>query len=143
MRRGALAGILAAALAICAAVQPAAARIIQAGSVLPPGQSGFVSIPGVANGSGSSHLNDQTDTFVHFGFKPDMFDPPGAEEDPKDGVKITRDQYGVPDATGATHEAVWWGAGDARAQDRRFQMKLFRRAAPGRLSEILGKDSLP
>src|SRR3954451_3170253 len=143
MRRGARAGILAAALVTCVAVQPAAARIIQAGSVLPPGQSGFVSIPGVANGTGSSHLNDQTDTFVHFGFKPDMFNPPGAEEDPKDGVKITRDQYGVPDVTGATNEDVWWGAGYAMAQDRLFQMELFRRAATGRLSEILGKDYLP
>src|SRR3954465_10182302 len=143
MRRGARAGILAAALATCVAVQPAAARVIQAGSVLPPGQSGFVSLPGVANGTGSSHLNDQTDMFVHFGFKPDMFNPPGAEEDPKDGVKITRDAYGVPDVTGATNDDVWWGAGYAMAQDRLFQMELFRRAATGRLSEILGKDYLP
>src|SRR3954453_5017048 len=142
MRRGARAGILAAALVTCVAVQPAAAHIIQAGSVLPPGQSGFVSIPGVADGTGSPHLNDQTDLFVHFELKPATFNLPGPEEDPKAGVKIVRDQYGVPDVTGATNEDVWWGAGYAMAQDRLFQLEIFRRAATGRLSEILGTDYL-
>jgi penicillin amidase len=140
MRRGALAGILAAALA-CA--PPAAARIIQAGSVLPPGQSGFVSFTGLADGTGSPHLNDQTGLFVSFGLKPDMLNGPGQAEDPKDGVHIVRDAYGVPDVTGRTDEDAWWGAGYAIAQDRLFQLELFRRAATGRLSEILGRDYLP
>src|SRR3954452_12431108 len=141
MKRGLVAGILAAALA-CAVAAPAGARIIQAGSVLPPGQSGFVSIPGVADGTGSPHLNDQTDLFVHFQMKPATFRLPGEEEDPKAGVKIVRDQYGVPDVTGATNEDVWWGAGYAMSQDRLFQLEIFRRAATGRLSEILGTDYL-
>src|SRR5207244_10051061 len=114
MWRGALGGILAAALA-CAPT--AAARVIRAGSVLPPGQSGYVALTGLADGTGSPHLNDQTDLFVHFDLKPATFNPPGQEEDPRDGVKIVRDRYGVPDVTGRTNEDVWWGAGYAMAQD--------------------------
>src|SRR3954453_14276253 len=140
MRRGLTAGILAAALA-CA--PSAAARVIQAGSATPPGQSGFVSLTGLADGTGSPHLNDQTDLFVHFGLKPDTFNLPGDQEDPKAGVKIVRDRYGVPNVTGETDQDAWWGAGYAMAQDRLFQMELFRRAATGRLSEILGSDYLP
>ena len=37
----------------------------------------------------------------------------------------------------ATYDA-WWGVGYAVAQDRLFQLELFRRATSGRLAEILG-----
>src|SRR5947209_15530360 len=135
-RRVAIVGLCAAMLGVAA---PAYGRVIDAGSVLPPGQSGFVSVTGVANGTGSPHLNDQTDLFVHFGFKPDVFDPVGESvEDPRPGVHIIRDHYGVPDVHGTTINDVWWGAGYAMAQDRLFQMEIFRRAAEGRLAEILG-----
>src|SRR3954466_13359188 len=111
MRRGARAGILAAALVTCVAVQPAAARIIQAGSVLPPGQSGFVSIPGVANGTGSPHLTDQTSLFTSFGFKSALFNRPGSASSPRSGVHVVRDGYGVPAVTGASDYDAWWGVG--------------------------------
>jgi penicillin amidase len=117
--------------------------VIEAGSVLPPGQSGFVSIAGVADGTGSPHLNDQTDMFVNFGFKPAMLGGPGTPEEPKQGVQIVRDAYGVPSVTGTTLQDTWWGAGYAMAQDRLFQIEVFRRAAEGRLAEVLGKSYLP
>ena len=41
------------ALALLVLAVPARAKILQAESVLPPGQSGYVSIPGVASGTGS------------------------------------------------------------------------------------------
>jgi penicillin G amidase len=121
----------------------ASARVIQAGSVLPPGQSGFVSIAGLADGTGSPHLNDQTDLFVHFQFKPAMLGGAGVAEEPKPGVRIVRDAYGVPSITGTTLQDTWWGAGYAIAQDRLFQIEVFRRAAEGRLAEVLGKSYLP
>jgi penicillin G amidase len=121
---------------------PAYARVIDSGSVLPPGQSGFVSVTGVANGTGSPHLHDQQSLFEHFNFKPATFNLPGAAIHPKAGVKIVRDKYGVPAITGNTMDNAWWGAGYAIAQDRLFQIEIFKRAAEGKLSEILGKSYL-
>src|SRR3954468_937545 len=140
MRWGVALGTAMAALAIPAS---AGARVIDSGSVLPPGQSGFVSTAGLADGTGSPHLNDQTDLFVNFRFKPAMLGGAGTAEEPKQGVQIVRDAYGVPSITGATLQDTWWGAGYAMAQDRLFQIEVFRRAAEGRLAEVLGKSYLP
>ena len=38
--------------------------------MLPPGQSGYVSLTGVASGTGSPHLTDQNRLFIDFRFKP-------------------------------------------------------------------------
>jgi penicillin G amidase len=142
---------LAGALACAGLALPATsgARVIKAGDILPPGQSGHVSTAGLADGTGSPHLYDQQPLFVNFQFKPYAFGQPAVMspqpepglgvEDPKPGVHITRDAFGVPSITGDTDADVWWGAGYGVAQDRLFQLELFRRATRGRLSEILGK----
>jgi penicillin amidase len=122
---------------------PAAARVREAGSVLPPGQSGFVTATGLATGTGSPYLTDQVELFTSFHFKDAMLGQPGgAGESPRAGVTITRDGYGVPTITGQTDYDLWFGTGYAVAQDRLFQLELFRRATQGRLAEILGKDYL-
>jgi acyl-homoserine lactone acylase PvdQ len=128
--------------ACCLLAAAAQARVIDSRSVLPPGQSGFVPLTGVPDGTGSPHLSDQTSLFVHFKFKPARMNLPGDVVQPKPGVKVSRDRYGVPAVTGKTINDAWWGAGYAIAQDRLFQIELFRRAAEGRLSEILGKSYL-
>ncbi|HEY1359552.1 MAG TPA: hypothetical protein VGF21_14715, partial [Thermoleophilaceae bacterium] len=86
MRRLVLA--LAAALVLAT---PAQARVLQAESVLPPGQSGYVSIPGVASGTGSPHLADQLSLFTAFRFKSALFNRPGDSSSPRAGVRIVRD----------------------------------------------------
>ncbi|HEX8121491.1 MAG TPA: penicillin acylase family protein [Solirubrobacteraceae bacterium] len=129
-------------LVLVALPATAAARIVNAEDVLPPGQSGFVSTAGVADGTGSPHLTDQSDLFVNFRRKPHTFGQPGVEEAPKPGVKIVRDSFGVPAITAGSLEDMWWGAGYAVAQDRLFQLELFRRATTGRLAEILGSSYL-
>ncbi len=121
---------------------PAQARVVQAESVLPPGQSGQVSIPGVASGTGSPHLNDQTSLFTSFRFKDARFNRPGSRSSPRAGVTITRDARGVPNVRGASDYDAWWGVGYAVAEDRLFQLELFRRATSGRLAEILGQEYL-
>ncbi len=136
---------LVAALALGGALSGAAAadaRVFQAESVLPPGQSGFVSATGVASGTGSPHLTDQTQLFIDFGFKSALFGQPGETETPRDGVTIVRGPFGVPSITGASDFDAWWGVGYAVAQDRLFQLELFRRAGSGRLAEIVGEDFL-
>ena len=53
-------------------------------------------------------------------------------------ARIYRDDFGVPHVFGDTNEALFTAYGYAVAQDRLWQLELFRRAAYGTLSEILG-----
>lgn len=138
-------GLLGAATAVAATLivpASAAADALEAEAVLPPGNSGFVSIPGVASGTGSPHLTDQNQLFIDFELRPFGFDQPGESETPKPGVTITRDAYGVPRIDAASDEDAWWGVGYAAAQDRLFQLELFKRAGNGTLAEILGEGYL-
>ena len=137
------AAIIAATVAAAIAAAPARGSIIRAESSLPPGESGFVSIPGVASGTGSPHLYDQNDDYIHFRYKNAQLGQPGSAETPMPGVTIVRDAFGVPSITGSTASNLWWGAGYATAQDRLFQLELFRRATTGHLAEILGKSYIP
>ncbi|WP_172328710.1 penicillin acylase family protein [Mangrovicoccus sp. HB161399] len=54
-------------------------------------------------------------------------------------VEIVRDTYAVPHIVGAADEDVYFGLGFAHAQDRLWQMTMFRRTAQGRLSELFGE----
>jgi penicillin amidase len=140
VRRAIFLLILAGAAALCA---PAGARILRAESVLPPGESGFVSLAGLVAGTGSPYLYDQQDDFIHFRRKDDMLNRPGTTEEPRAGVRIVRDAKGVPAVHAGNDADVWWGAGYATAQDRLFELELFRRATQGHLAEILGHSYLP
>jgi penicillin G amidase len=139
--RGLTAGV--ATLAALVGASAAQGHILRATSILPPGESGFVSLAGVDNGTGSPHLYDQQQPFINFQRKDAMFNQPGASESPMAGVTITRDSYGVPSITGSTSYDMWWGAGYATAEDRLFELEIFRRATTGRLAEILGASYLP
>lgn len=57
-------------------------------------------------------------------------------------VEINYDNYGVPHIYAANQEDAYFALGYAHAQDRLFQMEMLRRAAAGRLSEVLGPDLL-
>ena len=125
-----------------AAPVSARAAVLQAESMLAPGESGFVSTTGVAGGTGSPHLYDQQPLFSAFTFKPATFGQAGTEEDPTAGVKIVRDAFGVPAVTGTTESDMWWGAGYAGAQDRLFEMEAFRHATEGRLASLTGSGNV-
>ena len=142
MLRGWVRTGLAALAALLIAPAAAQAAVVRAESILPPGQSGFVSITGLADGTGSPHLYDQLQPFIDFRWKSALFNQPGALEVPAPGVRIVRDSYGVPAVTGNTEADAWWGAGYAVAQDRLFELELFRRATQGKLSEIAGSSRL-
>ena len=128
--------------AVLTAAPGAGAEIREAETIMPPGQSGFVSTVGLADGSGSPHLYDQNQPFIDFDWKPAQFNLPGDSESPRAGVTIVRDAFGVPAVTGETEDDAWFGAGYAIAQDRLFEMELFRAATQGRLSEIAGPGRL-
>src|SRR5205823_13450786 len=112
--RALFAPVVATALVAAIASAPAGARIRRAVDILPPGQSGYVSLSGLPNGTGSPHLQDQTPLFLKHRFKPDLFGLPAeSTESPRSGVTIRRDRFGVPDVRGKTPYDVWFGAGYA------------------------------
>ncbi len=57
-------------------------------------------------------------------------------------VKINRDQWGIPHITADNLNDLLFAQGFVHAQDRFFQMEVGRRAASGRLAEMVGKEAL-
>jgi penicillin amidase len=53
-------------------------------------------------------------------------------------VRVVRDRWGVPHIFAEAQDDLFFAQGFVQAQDRLFQMDLWRRAALGRLSEVLG-----
>ena len=58
-------------------------------------------------------------------------------------VEVLSDGFGVPHVYARDTSDAWFVAGALHARDRRWQMELYRRAAYGRLSEVLGTATLP
>ena len=58
-------------------------------------------------------------------------------------VSIVRDRYGIPRIGAKTERDAYFALGYVHAQDRFFQMEFMRRLGAGRLSEIVGKSTLP
>ena len=55
-------------------------------------------------------------------------------------VRIVRDTWGVPHIYAQSQDDLFFAQGFVQAQDRLFQMDLWRRSAQGRLSEVLGPN---
>lgn len=55
-------------------------------------------------------------------------------------VEVFYDEYGVPHIYANNEHDAYYALGYVHAQDRLFQMEMLRRAAGGRLSEVLGPD---
>ena len=55
-------------------------------------------------------------------------------------VRVVRDHWGVPHIYATSQSDLFVAQGFVQAQDRLFQMDLWRRAAQGRLSEVLGPN---
>ncbi|HEX2205660.1 MAG TPA: penicillin acylase family protein [Longimicrobium sp.] len=56
----------------------------------------------------------------------------------KDEVEVWRDSLGVPHVWAESEEDLFRAVGYVHAQDRLWQMELFRRVADGRMAEVLG-----
>jgi penicillin amidase len=57
-------------------------------------------------------------------------------------VRVARDRWGVPHITAGNQADLFFAQGFVQAQDRLFQMDLWRRSVQGRLSEVLGSNFL-
>lgn len=61
----------------------------------------------------------------------------------KKEVEVYFDKYGIPHIYANNEEDAYFTLGYVHARERLFQMEMSRRAAAGRLSEVLGKDLIP
>ncbi|PWT85133.1 MAG: penicillin amidase, partial [Blastocatellia bacterium] len=55
-------------------------------------------------------------------------------------VRIVRDRWGVPHIYATNQDDLFFAQGFVQAQDRLFQMDLWRRSVQGRLAEVLGAN---
>ena len=55
-----------------------------------------------------------------------------------DEVEVLRDPWGVPHIYASNLDDLFLAQGFVQAQDRLWQMEMYRRAGEGRLSEVLG-----
>ena len=55
-------------------------------------------------------------------------------------ARIVRDRWGVPHIYAESQEDLFFAQGFVQAQDRLFQMDLWRRSVQGRLSQVLGAN---
>lgn len=125
--------------------------VLKAETVLPPGQSGFFSVPGQAQGllTGNpadygAHVDDQRELYWSFGAKPAVLGTrPGSPASPKSGVQVYRDSYGVPIIYADTVRDLWFGVGHAVTTDRLFLLDAVRRTARGSLAELTGCGAVP
>ncbi|MGB7022615.1 MAG: penicillin acylase family protein [Candidatus Acidiferrales bacterium] len=64
---------------------------------------------------------------------------PGLQEP----VEVLRDRWGVPHIYARNQHDLFFAQGFVAAQDRLFQMEIWKRAGQGRLAEVLGDWALP
>lgn len=129
---------------------PATSR--QVVNILAPGQSGFISTTGQAQGSASGnpgdygeHLDDQRLMYWSSEFKPGEFADVSdmTPVTPRDGVRIYRDAFGVPIIYAETAFDLAFGMGYALSEDRLFLQDGARRQAKGTLAELTGPGTVP
>ncbi len=61
----------------------------------------------------------------------------------KDKVSVVRDIHGVPHIRASSLHDLWFAQGFVHAQDRLWQMEVYRRRVTGTLAEFIGEDGLP
>jgi len=61
----------------------------------------------------------------------------------KGPVQVVRDTWGVPHISALSADDLFFAQGYVMAQDRLWQMEMWRRAAEGRMAEITGAAALP
>ena len=57
-------------------------------------------------------------------------------------VRVVRDEWGVPHITATSEDDLFFAQGYVVAQDRLWQMEMWRRSVEGRLAEIVGAEAV-
>jgi len=127
-------------------------------SIVPPGQEGNVTPDEVIAGDYGPHFADQVELYASLidsedvtndtigGFFHSMqFGPDGEIEDeysPIEGVTVYRDSYGIPHIYADSFNNASFAMGYTTAEDRLWEADVFRNAARGTLSTLIGPDYL-
>ncbi|HWC14763.1 MAG TPA: penicillin acylase family protein [Actinomycetota bacterium] len=130
---------------------------MEAYSIVPPGQEGNVTATEAASGNYGEHFTDQLDLYAKLIETDDVtdgtiggyfhtmqFGPEVIEEDysPTEGVTVYRDDFGIPHIYAENFNAASFALGYTTAEDRLWEMDVFRHAARGELSTLVGPDYL-
>lgn len=129
---------------------------LRAYSIVPPGQEGNVTALELASGDYGAHYDDQREMYASLINDDDVteaelsdyfhsmqFGPDGAVErtySPRAGVTVERDSFGIPHIYGDSIEDATFALGYVSAEDRMWQMDVFRHAARGTLAGFVGPD---
>lgn len=137
---------------------PAVPDTMTAFSIVPPGQEGNVTAEEFATGDFGPHYADQLELYASLidtddvtdetigGFFHSMQFAPEAIEDeysPIEGATVYRDSYGIPHIYADTFNNASFAMGYTTAEDRLWEADVFRNAARGTLSTLIGPDYLP
>jgi acyl-homoserine lactone acylase PvdQ len=133
---------------------PATPDHLRAFSIFPPGQEGNVTAAELASGDFGPHYDDQLDLYADLPDDHDVtnaelgtyfhsmqFGPEGAVEatySPTAGVTVYRDAFGIPHIYADSLDGASFALGYTTAEDRLWQMDVFRHAARGTLAEFVG-----
>jgi hypothetical protein len=127
---------------------------MRAFSIVPRGQEGNVSDAELATGSFGPHYDDQLDMYAQLINDDDVtedelttyfhsmqFGPQGdveREYSPTEGATVYRDELGIPHIYADALDKAGFALGYVSAEDRMWEMDVFRHAARGTLSEFVG-----
>ena len=98
----------------------------------------FAGCGGPLGSGGADPANFQELATAHLPEIDGEFSIPGLGED----VEVMRDPWGVPHIYAQNLDDLFFAQGFVQAQDRLWQMEMYRRTGEGRLSEILGPEAL-
>lgn len=130
---------------------------LEAYSIVPPGQDGNVTPSEVPTGEFGPHFDDQrelyasliddedvTDADLSTYFHSMQFGPKEIEREyqPIEGVTVYRDEFGIPHIYADSFNTASHALGYTTAEDRLWEMDVFRHAARGELSTLIGPDYL-
>ena len=133
---------------------PAVDDLLRAFSIVPPGQEGNVTPDELISGDYGPHYQDQLEMYASLIDDDDVTDDelskyfhsmqfgPGAEVEreysPTEGATVYRDTFGIPHVYADDLEKATFALGYVSAEDRMFEMDIFRHAARGNLAEFIG-----
>ena len=145
------AGLLATSASPALAADTPPDQPFDVGTVLGPGNSGFVSVPGQARGMATGDpgaygpsIDDQRELYWDGKMKDGRFKAPtGPVTSPVPGVRISTDERGVKVVYGDSARDTWFGAGYAAGQQRLFLADAVRRLGRGTFAELVGPSGVP
>ncbi|MDQ4025921.1 MAG: penicillin acylase family protein [Actinomycetota bacterium] len=130
---------------------------MRAYSIVPPGEEGNVTPEEVAAGDYGAHYDDQREMYAALIDDDDVaegelgkyfhsmqFGPKEIEREyePVEGVSVYRDELGIPHIYADSFAGASHALGYTTAEDRLWEMDVFRHAARGELSTLIGPDYL-